>query len=129
MASMGKAAPTTHIAKNGFVALGGVTDTITASTTSTIAGGTALKKGINNITVSANDTDAVTLPNAEAGLIVIVSNMDAAQDIAIFPSNSSPTINDESAGGKVTMGQQTVTICIGLSRTKWIAMNGAAIDA
>tara|TARA_Y100000310_G_scaffold113816_1_gene112272 strand:+ start:1570 stop:3057 length:1488 start_codon:yes stop_codon:yes gene_type:complete len=75
--------------KNPF--LGGVlgktvTDSITAGTTQTQAGATALTTEINRVTVSAVNGDGVKLPSAEAGYEVLVINDDSAQTIQIWPN-------------------------------------------
>jgi len=64
------------------------TDAITAGTTQTQAGATALTTGANRVTVSAVNLDGVKLPTAFAGARVLVMNKDAAQTIQIWPNTS-----------------------------------------
>jgi len=59
---------------------------ITAGSTQTQAGATALTTDINEITVSGTDGDGVKLPTAAKGLRITVINADAAQTIQIWPS-------------------------------------------
>ena len=61
-----------------------VTATITAGTTQTQAGGTALTAEINEVSTVANDMDAVTLPTAVAGKRCLVIN-NSAKRLQIFP--------------------------------------------
>ena len=63
-----------------------VGNTITAGSTQTQAGATALTKDINRITVSGTDGDGVKLPAAVAGAKVEIINDDAAQTIKIWPA-------------------------------------------
>ncbi len=72
------------------------TDTITAGTTQTQAGATALTARINRVTVSAVNGDGVLLPTAEAGLEVLIINDDSTQNIDIWP-NTADTIDGEAA--------------------------------
>ncbi len=59
---------------------------VTASTTHTQAGGTALTADINNVSVCANADDAVTLPTAVAGMHITVINS-GAQNLRIWPAS------------------------------------------
>jgi hypothetical protein len=59
---------------------------VTASTTHTQVGGTALTKDLNNVSVCANADDAVTLPTAVAGMTVTVINS-GAQPLRIWPAS------------------------------------------
>ena len=58
---------------------------LTAGTTQTQAGGLALTKEINTITVVGTDADAVTLPTAVAGMKVRIYNKDASQYLRVWP--------------------------------------------
>jgi hypothetical protein len=58
---------------------------ITAGTTQTQAGGTALTKEINTVTVVGSDADAITLPTAVAGMKVRIYNKDASQYLRVWP--------------------------------------------
>ncbi len=72
------------------------TDSITAGTTQTQVGATALTTSINRVTVSGTDGDGVKLPTAVAGLEVEIINADSAQTIQVWP-NTSDTIDGGSA--------------------------------
>ena len=65
-----------------------VTNSITAGSTQTQAGATAMTTGYNRVTVSGTDGDGVKLPTATEGLIVHVVNDDSAQTIKIWPATS-----------------------------------------
>lgn len=71
-------------------------DSITAGTTQTQAGATALTGTINTVTVIGTDGDGVKLPTAIAGLKVRICNSDAAQYLSVWP-NTSDTIDGGSA--------------------------------
>ena len=73
-----------------------VGNTITAGSTQTQAGATALTKDINRITVSGTDGDGVKLPTAVAGAKVEIINDDSAQTIQIWPATGD-TIDGGSA--------------------------------
>lgn len=75
---------------------------ITASTTQTLAGGTALTKALNVVSTAANSGDAVTLPAMTAGQAVVVFN-DGANPIKVFPNSASVAIDGGSAGASVTL--------------------------
>lgn len=96
---------------SGLVA-NGVTTGITASTTQTRAGGTALTKTINRVTTSANSGDAVTLPAMTAGQSVFVFN-DGANPIKVFPNGASDAIDGGSGGASVTLtnAKRAIFIC------------------
>ena len=68
---------------------------VTAGTTQTQAGATALTGSINQISVCANAGDGVELPTAEAGKTVVVIN-NGALSAQVWPA-SSDTINGGSA--------------------------------
>ena len=63
-----------------------VTNTITAGSTQSQAGATALTKDINRVTVSGTDGDGVKLPAAVVGAKIEIINDDAAQTIQIWPA-------------------------------------------
>jgi hypothetical protein len=65
-----------------------VTNSITAGSTQTQAGATAMTTGYNRVTASGTDGDGVKLPTAAEGLIVHVVNDDSAQTIKIWPATS-----------------------------------------
>lgn len=62
-----------------------VTSNITASTTQTQGNG-ALTSDINHISTVANTNDTVTLPNAEAGMEIMIFNR-GANTLRIFPAS------------------------------------------
>jgi hypothetical protein len=77
---------------NTFTVLAGstiansVVDSITAGSTQTQAGATALTGMINRVTVSGTNGDGVKLPAAVAGLTCLIDNADAAQTINVWPA-------------------------------------------
>jgi hypothetical protein len=75
---------------------------ITASTTQTRVGGTALTKAVNVVSTAANSGDAVTLPALTAGQSVAIYN-DGANPIKVFPNGASDQIDAVSAGASVTL--------------------------
>jgi hypothetical protein len=79
-----------------------VANALTASTTQTRAGGTALTKEINRVTVAANSGDAVTLPALAPGQSAEVYN-DGANPISVFPNGASGAIDGGSGGAAVTL--------------------------
>ncbi len=64
----------------------GVTDGITAGSTQSQAGATALTKNINRVTVVGTNGDGVKLPTAVAGLQILIINDDSAQTIQVWPA-------------------------------------------
>lgn len=79
-----------------------VTTGITASTTQTLAGATALTTRLNFVATSANSGDAVSLPALVPGQSVIVFN-DGANPIKVFPAAANVQIDGGSAGAAVTL--------------------------
>jgi|TARA_R100001530_G_scaffold413_3_gene623 hypothetical protein len=73
-----------------------ITDSITAGTTQSQAGATALTTATNRVTVSGTNGDGVKLPTAAAGLEILIINDDAAQTIQVWP-NTSDAIDGGSA--------------------------------
>lgn len=107
--------------------VGGVTTGLTAGATQTAAGATALTGALNTVTVVAADNDGVILPAGRGqGDIVIVANLDAAQDIKVYP-NTGGAINGGSANAALVVGQQQVAqfVQIGTDGLSWIAILGA----
>lgn len=66
----------------------GVTNTITAGSTQSQAGATALTKNTNRVTVVGTNGDGVKLPTAVAGLEILIINDDSAQTIQVWPATS-----------------------------------------
>jgi hypothetical protein len=107
--------------------VGGVTTGLTAGTTQTAAGATALTGAINTVTVVGTDNDGVILPSGRGqGDRVTVANLDSAQDIKLYP-NTGGTINGAAANTPLVVGQQQVVDCvqIGTDGLTWIAILGA----
>lgn len=107
--------------------IGGVTTGLTAGTTQTAAGATALTGAINTVTVVGTDNDGVILPSGRGqGDRVTVANLDSAQDIKLYP-NTGGTINGAAANTPLVVGQQQVVECvqIGTDGLTWIALLGA----
>ena len=108
--------------------VGGVTTGLTAGTTQTAAGATALTGGINTVTVVAADNDGVILPADSAqGDTILVANLDSAQDIKVWP-NTGATINGAAATtAALVVGQQQSAqfTQIGTSGLTWVAILGA----
>jgi hypothetical protein len=75
-----------------------VTTGITAGSTQTQAGATALTSELNIVTVVGTDDDGVALPLAAAGRTCCIKNADAAQRIKIWPTNGSGDAIDGGAG-------------------------------
>ena len=86
-------------------------DSITAGSTQTQAGATALTGTFNRVTVSGTNGDGVELPAASAGLEVTIDNADAAQTIDVWPAT----------GNKIEGGSDNAvdptSIAAGTSRT------------
>lgn len=107
--------------------VGGVTTGLTAGTTQTAAGATALTGAINTVTVVAADNDGVILPAGRGvGDVVVVANLDSAQDIKVYP-NTGGTINSGSANTPLVVGQQQVIQFIQTADTglTWLGILGA----
>lgn len=131
------------LAVSGITTLSGLlnlkaTDSITAGTTQTQAGATALTAQINNVTVSGTDGDGVALPDATAGLFCTVKNSDAAQTIQIWPKNGSGDTINGGAGDAVDatalgFGQERTYFCVTagawLTLTQKIGTDVQAYDA
>ena len=74
-----------------------VTAGITAGTTQTMAGATALTSDINQVSTTAVANDGVALPPAVAGLIIRIIN-NGAENLQIWPSDGA---SDAIDGGSV----------------------------
>ena len=85
-------------------------DSITAGSTQTQAGATALTGRINRVTVSGTNGDGVKLPTAVAGLICEIINGDSAQTIDVWPATG-----DKIQGGSSNAVDPT-SIAAGTSR-------------
>lgn len=93
-----------------------VTD-ITAGTTQTQNGATALTGRFNNVTTVANANDGVKLPAATAGLTVVVHNS-GANALKIWPA-SGDAIDSGSANAGVTVGINTRVTFTAIDGTTW----------
>ena len=89
---------------------------ITASTTQTQAGGTKLRHGISVI-ATANGSDAVTLPSAMVGSMLVIVNH-TGQTIQLFPPVGG-TINAASANAAVTIADATTSIYVCASANQY----------
>lgn len=100
-----------NITATGFIAES-VTNAITASTTQTQVGGTALTTQINRITTCANSGDAVTLAALTAGQSQTIYN-DGANPAKVFPA-SGMAIDGGSANAAVTLtnAKRAIFTCV-----------------
>lgn len=71
---------------------------LTAGTTQSIAGGTKLVNGINRVTTVTTGGDALTLPPAKAGSMVVVFNKGGGNAMGVYPAVAADIINAISAG-------------------------------
>lgn len=98
-----------------------IIDSITASITAFAGGGqgsaTALTSTINNVTTVATAGDSVLLPEAQAGLVVIVQN-NGANAADVFPFTGE-TINGGSANAAVSLPVGGRMEFIGTTGTNW----------
>jgi len=85
-------------------------DSITAGSTQSQAGATALTGTINRVTVSGTNGDGVKLPTAVAGLTCLIINADSAQTIDVWPATG-----DKIQGGSSNAVDPT-SIAAGTSR-------------
>lgn len=87
-----KSATTWDFQANDLVTTGlirkSVTDSITAGSTQTQAGATALTTDINRVTVVATASDGVKLPTAAAGLEILIINDDSTDALQVWPNTS-----------------------------------------
>lgn len=97
-----------------------VTNSITAGSTQTQAGATALTKDINRVTTVGTDGDGVKLPAAVAGLEILIINDDAGQDIKIWP-NTDDAIDGGSANAvdSNVLGEGASRRYIAVDATNW----------
>ena len=98
--------------------IGGVQTGLTA-----LAGGAV---AFATVTVVATDDDSAILPaDMPQGARIMVANLDAAQDVKIFP-NTGGTINGAAANAGLVVGQQQTVefVQIGTTGLTWIALLG-----
>lgn len=113
LAVTGTVTTTTHLTVGGQLRRS-VTTGITASTTHTQVGATALTADVNEVSTCANASDAVSLPTAVAGMVVHIINNGAAA-LAIWPASG-----DNAGSGVDTV--HSSTLAAGSNRT-YIAYN------
>lgn len=94
----------------------GVNAGVTANTGSA-QGGDAQTKGIVQISISANAGDAITLPTAVAGLIVMVAN-DGANSADVFPA-ASDDINEAGANVAYALAADKNALFFAHDATNW----------
>jgi hypothetical protein len=115
----------TGLTLSGFEYLS-MTTGITAGTTQSQAGSTALTTQTNRVTVSGSDGDGVKLPTAVANGLVTIINDDAAQTIKIWP-NTSDTIDGGSAnavdGNTLAAGNSRTYLAY--DATNWVTVTNA----
>lgn len=90
---------------------------LTAGTTQTQAGGTALKYGLNEVTSVANASDALTMPEAKKGSGVIIAN-DGGNAANLFPA-SGDTINDAAQDAAVSVADNTLSLYFCATDGQW----------
>ena len=108
--------------------VGGVTTALTAGTTQTAAGATALTGAINTVTVVGTDNDGVILPAGRGqGDTILVANLDAAQDIKVWPNTGAWINGGTATTAALVVGQQQVVefTQIGTDGLSWLAVLGA----
>ena len=101
-----------------------VTAAITAGTTQTQAGATALTKDVNEISTCANANDGVKLPTAVGGQqITIVNN--GAQTARVWPFSG----DDNGAGvdTQITLPAGSVMTCTDYTTTSWRCTSAAKV--
>lgn len=90
---------------------------LTAATTQTQAKGTALAYGLNALKSVANANDAVTMPQAKAGTMVILAN-NGGNITQLFP-HSGDAINDAAKDAAVTVADNTLSLYVCLVDGQW----------
>jgi hypothetical protein len=91
-------------------------DAVVASTTQTQAGGTIIRHGITNVS-SANASDAVTLPRATPGVLLMIVNS-SGQTIQLFPFKGDK-INVAAIDAAVTVATATVSYYVCSAALQW----------
>jgi hypothetical protein len=94
-----------------------VNGSLVASTTQTQAGGTKLAYGMNDV-LTANASDAATMPKAVSGTMLLLVNH-SGQTIQLFPAVGD-NINAAAANAAVSVATATTSIYIcSASSTQW----------
>lgn len=103
-----------------------IADTITAGSTQTQGGATALTAGMNRVTISGTDGDGVKLPLASPGAEVVIINADATETIQVWP-NTSDTIDGGSADAvdAVSLAAGNVRRYVAVDGTDWYTPDAA----
>jgi hypothetical protein len=119
----------TNLTLTGFEYLS-MTTGITAGTTQSQAGATALTTQTNRVTASGTDADAVKLPTAVANALVTIINDDAAQTIAVWP-NTGDTIDGGSANAvdSNTLAAGNSRTYLAYDATNWVTVTNAPVTA
>lgn len=91
-------------------------DALMASTTQTQAGGTKLRHGMN-VVATANGSDAVTLPAAIVGSIIVLVNH-SGQTVTLFPPVGG-AINAAGANNSVSVANVTTSIYVCTSANQY----------
>ena len=114
--------PSTQQAEAGIGYFGnnpvfGARDNLTASTTHSIAGGTAIDRNTARFTTVANANDAATLPQGFPGLLITVINS-GANNLQVYGANSGDTLNGVagSTGLSLMPGSVTNFYCTSISK-------------
>lgn len=100
---------------------------ITAGTTQTQVGATAMSSVFSRITIVGTDDDGVRLPAAESGKFIFVINADAAQRVQVWPGSGDKI--DDGAADAVdpnTLAFQTARLYAAEDTTDWYTIiNGS----
>ena len=103
--------------------------TITANASHLQADATALTAGINNVTVVATDLDAVKLPTAVAGLVVVIVNSDATQTIGVWPNTGDDVGAGANTVSAVALAAGKARVCYAVDATNWKCFTDVTILA
>lgn len=97
--------------------------TITAGTTQTQAGGTALTTSVNVVTTVTTSGDGVTLPNAMIGDSVDILNL-GANTCTVYPPVGG-RINQLATNAGFTLAANTAVLVQKFTATRWMAFLSA----
>jgi len=113
----------TNITTTGY-AHKSLTTGITAGSTQTQAGATALTTEVNVVTVVGTTGDGVKLPEAAAGRMCRIKNNDSTEGVAVWPATDdsidSAAVDAVDPGGNVTAGNSRLYIAE--DAINWIAV-------
>jgi hypothetical protein len=107
-----------------------ITNSITASTTQTLAGAVAINTGIAIVTKVGTAGDAVKLPPVGSGVGTqcwIFNN--GASAMSVFPFETLTTIDGGTTAAAVTMTNAKNAVFIQTTGTSWISAQGGAKSA